>query len=146
MNTVIYIILVILAVVIIMFFLLGKLSQKGKAAGLKNGKLSPCSTKPNCVCSEEGTQGRAKIKPLSASVWGALKTEIINQGGQITNENDEYFSAEFCSNIFKFVDDFEARLDGDVVHIRSSSRVGYSDRGVNRKRIEALRISLQTGA
>ena len=48
------------------------------------------------------------------------------------------------SKIFKFVDDVEIRQDGDVCQIRSGSRVGYSDRGVNRKRVEIIRKAMQS--
>jgi len=47
--------------------------------------------------------------------------------------------AEFTSRIFRFVDDVDLQLDGRVVQIRSASRSGYSDLGVNRHRVEAIR-------
>jgi len=50
------------------------------------------------------------------------------------------------SNIFKFVDDVEIRRDGNVCQIRSGSRVGYSDFGVNRKRVETIRRAVQSNA
>ena len=47
--------------------------------------------------------------------------------------------AEFTSLIFRFIDDVDLQLDGRVVQIRSASRAGYSDLGVNRRRVEAIR-------
>ena len=68
---------------------------------------------------------------------------ITATGGTITSETDSYLSATYMSKIFKFVDDVEIRHDKDNIwHIRSASRVGYSDRGVNKKRVEAIRSKL----
>jgi uncharacterized protein (DUF1499 family) len=62
-------------------------------------------------------------------------------GGVIAEEKDGYFSATFSVSIFGFIDDLEVRMDPvrQVIHIRSASRVGRSDLGVNRKRIERLK-------
>ena len=62
-------------------------------------------------------------------------------GGIIQVESDNYLAVTFTSAIFKFVDDLEIRIDSTqkVIHIRSASRVGYSDMGVNKKRTELLR-------
>ena len=62
-------------------------------------------------------------------------------GGRIEAESDHYLAATFSSAIFGFVDDLEIRVDSSerVIHIRSASRVGHSDMGVNRKRTELLR-------
>jgi len=63
-------------------------------------------------------------------------------GGSIQAENDNYLAATFSSSIFRFVDDLEIRFDADrkMIHMRSASRVGYSDRGINKKRIERVKI------
>jgi len=70
-----------------------------------------------------------------------LVAAIVEQGGQIQAENDDYLAATFTSAFFGFVDDLEARLDVSkgVLHIRSASRVGHSDFGINRKRVELLK-------
>lgn len=128
--------------VMIAFFLLGKKSQKGTAIGLVDGKLAPCSGKPNCVNSEDGTPDKFKISPLTVNSLDDVKAAIESLGGKITSSQEGYLSAEFTSSIFKFVDDVEARLGEDRVHIRSASRVGYSDRGVNRARVEDIRAAL----
>lgn len=137
-----YIIIGLVALVMIAFFLLGKKSQKGSAIGLVDGKLAPCSGKPNCVNSEEGTPSKFKINFLNTNSLDTVKIAIENLGGEITGSQGGYLSAEFTSGVFKFVDDVEARLDGDHVQIRSASRVGYSDRGVNRARVEDIRSAL----
>ena len=137
-----YIIVGLVVFVMIAFFLLGKKSQAGTAIGLIDGKLAPCSGKPNCVNSEEGTASKFKTDALDTNSLDAVKTAIENIGGKVTNSQKGYLSAEFTSGIFKFVDDVEVRLDGDKVQIRSASRVGYSDRGVNRARVENIRAAL----
>ena len=62
-------------------------------------------------------------------------------GGNVQVESCDYLAATFTSAIFKFVDDLEIRIDStqEVIHIRSASRVGYSDMGVNKKRTELLK-------
>jgi uncharacterized protein (DUF1499 family) len=62
-------------------------------------------------------------------------------GGEIQEEHDGYLWTTFTSRLFRFVDDVEFRMvftDG-IIHVRSGSRVGYSDLGVNRRRVEKLR-------
>ncbi|NNE57830.1 MAG: DUF1499 domain-containing protein [Hellea sp.] len=136
---------IIIGIVLLMsvtFFLLGLKSQKGIAKGLIDGRLADCSSKPNCVCSEDGTQPERFVQPLKADLK-AVKAAIVSLGGVITSESDEYVSATFMSRLYKFVDDVELRKgEGDFVHIRSASRVGYSDRGVNKKRVAAIRQKL----
>ena len=63
-------------------------------------------------------------------------------GGAVTTQEEEYIAAEFTSASFGFVDDVEFRLAEEAVHVRSASRVGYSDRGVNADRVAELRKSL----
>lgn len=127
--------------VCVLFFLLGLLSQKGKAKGLKNGQLTECPASPNAVSSEPGTQPEKYVEPLKAGLDEVLQA-IKDTGGVITSHSDNYISATYMSAVFKFVDDVEARADGSVCHIRSASRVGYSDRGANRKRVAAIRAAL----
>jgi len=133
--------LAIIIVISVVFFLLGLVSQKGKAPGLENGRLKDVDSKPNVASSEDGTQPERHVEPLAATLKQA-KAAVIAQGGTITSESDDYISATFMSRIFKFVDDVELRRDGDKTHIRSASRVGYSDNGVNAKRVEAIRVTL----
>lgn len=135
-------ILLLVVVVSVIFFLLGLKSQKGSAKGLVDGKLAPCGTAPNSVCSEEGTQPEKKVPPLSGTLTDA-RMAIVSTGGTITSESDHYLSATYMSKIYKFVDDVEVRDAGQgLLHIRSASRTGYSDRGVNRSRVESIRDNM----
>ena len=113
--------------------------------GLINGHLAPCPNSPNCVSSETSTRA-AYIEPLAVhvtgeDVWVCLKRSITEMGGTIEKKEGRYLWATFKTKLFRFVDDVELRLDADakLIHVRSASRVGYSDLGVNGKRVEVLR-------
>lgn len=112
---------------------------------ISNGKLLPCPPTPNCVCSE-GHQENSPIKPLvftssASEAWQTLQDILLEMGGQIEEVDSSFLHATFRSRVFRFVDDVTARLDKEKnrIQIRSASRVGRSDFGVNRKRMEELR-------
>jgi len=120
-------------------------AQPPASIGLKDGRLTPCPHKPNCVSSESKTES-SRIEPLTftgspAAAWEKLKAAIVDIGGRIEKDENYYLWATFRSKIFRFVDDVECRMDAEsnVIHLRSASRVGYSDFGVNRRRINKLR-------
>lgn len=121
------------------FVYLGQRSQSGAAPGLVQGRLAPCPSSPNCVSSEQDAAEDKKVDPLPVAVWTQLPAVIVEMGGIVTKQGDAYVAAEFTSDTFGFVDDVELRRGDDAVHVRSASRVGYSDRGVNRTRVAALR-------
>jgi uncharacterized protein (DUF1499 family) len=115
-------------------------------------KLPLCLKSPNCVSSQAITLDKQhfiapfKIRGNPDKAWAELKKCFVNQSRLIiTHETDDRLHAEATSLLLRFVDDIEAILDKEarLIHIRSASRVGYSDFGVNRKRIEALRLQLQ---
>ncbi|MFC1746440.1 DUF1499 domain-containing protein, partial [Candidatus Riflebacteria bacterium] len=119
----------------------------GKAPGLVKGVLSKCPEKPNCVCSEQKNDPAHFISPIiipqniTFDSLSILKSAIKDMGGNIQIESDNYLASTFSSAIFGFVDDLEIRIDAiqKVIHIRSASRVGYGDGGVNKKRTELLK-------
>lgn len=113
-------------------------------------KLAACPNSPNCVSSQATDAGHFiapfKIIGNAGEAWAALKNALIGQSRTvITSETADTLHAEATSLVFRFVDDIDAILDADakLIHIRSASRVGYGDFGVNRKRMEALRLQLQ---
>ena len=118
--------------------------------GVRDGKLAPCPSTPNCVCSQS-EDAEHKIEPLTYKstpqvAFSQLKQAIASQPRtKIITQSPNYLYAEFTSAIMKFVDDVEFYLDEDakVIHVRSASRLGQSDLGVNRKRIETIRAKLQ---
>ena len=117
-----------------------------------NGKLRTCPDKPNCVCSENyGPESRNRIEPMPVSgedrkqMWARLIATVKANGGEIRQQTHPYLHATFTSSLLRFVDDVEFRLDTEhhQLHVRSASRVGYSDFGVNRKRIEKIRDAFE---
>ncbi len=111
-----------------------------------NGRLLICPDSPNCVSSQsddprhaiapfryEGTAEKAKAI--------LIKTVLGMKRSRIVISEELYLHAEFTSAFFRFVDDVEFLLDDGkkLIHVRSASRVGNSDFGVNRKRVEEIR-------
>ncbi|MBE9171221.1 DUF1499 domain-containing protein [Pleurocapsales cyanobacterium LEGE 06147] len=112
--------------------------------GVKDGKLAPCPGTPNCVNSQSDNP-QSKIEPLPSVAIADLKKVIEGmEGAKIIEQTDNYLYAEFKTKLMGFVDDVEFYLDPNenVVHVRSASRLGKSDLGVNRKRIELIRSKL----
>ncbi|MCX5834219.1 MAG: DUF1499 domain-containing protein [Deltaproteobacteria bacterium] len=128
------------------FSLAGCTSPGAVGIGVLDGKLNPCPASPNCVSSQSpgGRHGMEAI-PYTMSgneAKGRLRNIIKGmEGSSIVSEKDDYIHAEYCSALFRFVDDVEFYLDDTrkLIHFRSASRVGYYDFGVNRKRMEAIR-------
>lgn len=117
--------------------------------GLKDGRAAPCPDTPNCVSSEE--EGKPSyMPPLTFSVapeaaWAAARKALAETDGTIRKEEGDYLSATYTSFLFRFVDDVELRMDRAkrVIHIRSASRLGKWDFGVNRRRVEKIRAAFE---
>ncbi|MDD5633300.1 MAG: DUF1499 domain-containing protein [Methylococcales bacterium] len=112
--------------------------------------LPPCRDSPNCVSSQAQDEKHYiepfKINGNPEEAWNELKKVLNSQSRMvITHETADTLHAEATSLVFQFVDDVNVILDKDanIIHVRSASRTGHSDFGVNRKRIEALRLKLQ---
>ena len=118
--------------------------------GIKNGSLSPCPASPNCV-SSDAADATHRIEPFylaasPAAAWEALKKEVAARPGtRIVTAAEDYLHAVEKSRIFGFVDDIEFHLKKaqGIVAVRSASRVGKYDLGVNRKRLEQIRRALK---
>ncbi len=112
--------------------------------GLAEGKLRRCPSSPNCVCSE-GESDEHAIDPLTFTgsadeAWSRLITLLeATPHARLITHDGHYLHAEFVTPWMRFVDDVEFRLTPEVIHVRSASRVGRSDLGANRSRIEKLR-------
>ena len=114
--------------------------------GVRDGKLTPCPNTPNCVCSQS-SDAVHKIEPLTYNstpeqAFAALKRLIQSlPRTKIIAESEDYLRVEFTLPIVGFVDDVEFYLErnANVIHVRSASRLGMSDLGVNRRRIETIR-------
>lgn len=119
--------------------------------GVRDGQLLPCPNTPNCVCSQS-QEAEHKIAPLSYSsapdqAMETLKRVVLSfPKSQVITESEDYLHAEFSSALMGFVDDVEFYLDraANVIQVRSAARLGKSDLGVNRKRVEQIRAKLET--
>lgn len=134
----------------ILFFIIMTISMTTHADAPAKKKLPPCQDTPNCVSSQSTDQPHY-IAPFKISgdpklAWAALRQAIMEHDRMIiTHETDSTLHAEATSLVLHFVDDIDAILyaDAGLVHIRSASRLGHSDFGVNRKRIEKFRTQLR---
>jgi len=112
--------------------------------GARNGTLSTCPSSPNCV-SSQATDERHRIAPLSFRgdpdrAFARLKRVLGRRDDtKIVEEQAGYLRVELRTTFF--VDDGEFLLDrpGKVIQVRSASRLGYSDLGKNRRRMEEIR-------
>ena len=122
--------------------------QSGIGPGSVDGRLAPCPNKPNCVSSQaaagdkhhyiealtySGEPGQARAR-LERAIAGMKRARVVVRQGN-------YWRLEFTSALWRFVDDVEFLFDDNDrrIDIRSASRVGYSDLGVNRQRVEEIR-------
>ena len=137
------------AVAVLTALLAACAGEQPDGLGLRDGRLAPCKPSPNCVAD----QTDVAAKPARAWAPLALRSDpapgwdatvaIVRAGPRvhIVVDRPGYLHAEYASRVFGFVDDVELALDpvAKVVHVRSASRLGYGDFGVNRARIEDLR-------
>ena len=109
-------------------------------------RLKPCPPKPNCVCSRHDASPRHRVEPFAVSgdpAQAISRLKSLLEGlprTRIVTATDDYLHA-VCRTRLGFPDDVECLLspEENVIHVRSASRVGYSDWGVNRRRVEGLR-------
>ena len=116
------------------------------------GRLPPCPGSPNCVSSDAPAGDRRHhIEPLAIdgdpeAAWQRL-VELMERDSAFTivEQRDDFLRAEARTKLLRFVDDvlFHLRRDEGVIAVRSASRLGYSDLGANRSRIEKLRRALE---
>ncbi|MEH6457765.1 MAG: DUF1499 domain-containing protein [Cocleimonas sp.] len=117
--------------------------------GISNDQLMPCPDSPNCVNSK-ATDNEHSIQPILFNGTSKKAQErllqILNnlKRAKMAVVEDNYIRFKFTSLIFRFVDDVEfyfpsTETEKVIIHIRSASRIGYSDFGANRKRIEQIR-------
>jgi uncharacterized protein (DUF1499 family) len=114
--------------------------------------IKPCPLSPNCVSSLETDKGHA-IDPIrfagSSTDAQYRMLHILNglKRTRVLSFEDNAIEAEFVSSIFGFVDEVVFLFDDrkKVIHVRSASRIGFSDLGVNRRRMERIRKLFEKG-
>jgi len=127
--------------------------SKPDSIGVSDNRLAACPDSPNCV-SSDAQDDKQRVLPFylvsnTADKWA----DVIDAIGTIPRttlitQTDRYLHVECKSLVFRFVDDLELLMNPESgeISVRSASRLGYSDMGVNRKRVEALRqILLEKG-
>ena len=123
--------------------------------GVHAGQLAACPDSPNCVSSYGDGECQVDPLPLPADIQNAEAAAdwLESLAGKLPrtrliSRNENYLHFECRSAVFRFVDDLEFLIDWDqrVAHVRSASRVGYSDLGANRQRVERLRSLMSESA
>ena len=139
----------------VIFFFAGLLNLSEGAADVMVSdkeweRFKECPPTPNCVSSE--TQSKAKFierfktgdRPEES--WDLL-TRILEKTSncRVISQDSSYIHAEFRTRLLRFVDDVEFRLESETseIAVRSASRVGYSDLGTNRRRLERIRGEIE---
>jgi len=132
-----------------LFFILFIFCKNAQVAAVM--KLPDCPESPNCVSSQAAQNSSHYIAPFiinstTNDAWAVIKNVLLSQSRTvITKRSENTIHAESTSLVFRFVDDIDLILDKEagLIHIRSASRTGHSDLGVNRKRVESIRSELQ---
>jgi uncharacterized protein (DUF1499 family) len=126
--------------------LAGCAGERPNSLGVRDGRFSACPGSPNCVSSQAADE-KHRIAPLvfsddPQSAFARLKqTLACRSDTTVIEESPGYLRVEFHTTLF--VDDGEFLLDREqrVIQVRSASRLGYSDLGKNRRRIEEIRAN-----
>ena len=150
MKRMIYIVIgVVVLLPIVLLASLSAFSTRPDNLGVKEGRLAPCPPSPNCV-STQAQQNRDEQHGMPAiacsgspeSAVAAIKVALVEMPRlSVVAESENYLHAEATSLIFRFVDDVEFFVDkkNGLIHFRSASRVGRSDLGANRSRMQRFR-------
>lgn len=125
--------------------------EQRKTVGLQAGRLAPCPSSPNCV-SSDASEHRHRVQAYQLSVdpghaWQALRQVVADLARtRVIEESVDYLHAECRSMLWGFIDDLEFHLrpSSAEIAVRSASRLGYSDLGVNRRRVQRIRRILST--
>ena len=111
---------------------------------MRDGMLAPCKPSPNCVSSQANPADREHcIAPIHGTMDAVRRAVEAFPRTRIIEKSEAYLYAEFRTRLMRFVDDVEFFFDGHVIQVRSCSRLGRRDFGVNRRRVEALRRAIE---
>ena len=120
--------------------------------GVKDGRLAPPKRTPNSVSSQaDAADGEHYIAPIpfkgdALAAMAAVRKAVESMAGAtVIRHEGNYLYAEFRTRLMRFVDDVEFVSDdkAGLIHVRSASRLGRRDFGVNRARVEALRARIK---
>ena len=117
--------------------------RRPRNLGVIGGRLSPCRRTPNCVSSQADPADKEHYVapiPFKGDAIAAVRKAVESMPrARVISADSHYLYAEFRSALLGYVDDVEFHYDGSVIHVRSASRLGRRDFGVNRARVEELR-------
>lgn len=145
MNVALKIIVVLAVAFIVLNIILAKMAKQPTNLGVQNGQLTPCPGSPNCVTTQSNHPS-SKMEAIAyegtlADNMTKLKN-VIEQFSKtnIISEKENYLHVTFGTPIFNYIDDVEFYFDdaNKLLHFRSASRIGYSDMGVNKKRMQKV--------
>ncbi len=118
--------------------------------GIDKAMFAPCPASPNCVSSDARDPRHAiapfLLKSSQNSIWPEIRTAVLTlPRTRLVVDDEHYLRAECRSAVLGFIDDLEIQLrpGEDFLGVRSASRSGYYDFGVNRRRVETLRSLLR---
>lgn len=116
--------------------------SRGVASNMTDRTTDLCGNKPNCVSTEESRE-KFTVAPFILRPGVTLnqieRIALTLPGSEVVEKEENYLRIECTTRVLRFVDDLELKLQHDQLTVRSESRVGYSDFGVNRRRVETLR-------
>ena len=124
-----------------------------RETGLVDGRLRSCPSTPNCVCSQERDPGHRVVPWSFTGDADAVRERLLAAlesfpRVEIVKSEARYLHATFTSGLFGWVDDLELLIDEEtqLVHVRSASRTGRWDLGVNKRRVLKLRAVFEASA
>lgn len=143
----------VLSTLLLVLFAMSIFSCSGKRPdhlGKSDARLAPCPGTPNCVSSDSPDTSH-HVPPLILNqspdtVWTDLVDVVSGlPRTRIVSQSENYLHAECSSAVFGFVDDleFDLREADGLIAVRSAARLGQSDLGVNRRRVEKIRQILK---
>lgn len=146
-------IIALIVVLLVGFFSYVTISNKlPEGLGVTEGELLPCPPSPNCVSTQASPEEDSEhhVDPI-VYTDDRMKTQLLIESYMLGKGNAHLVSSslgyvhfEVKSPLIGYIDDVEFYLPAadSVVHIRSASRIGYSDFGVNRERVRQIQSLL----
>lgn len=144
MSSAVLVVIAVLAIGAGSLFVASLASRPPAGLGVRGDRLAACPSSPNCVSTQAEDRDHW-IRPIDTDHPDPLIVirQILQQFPRVTVVSDTatYVHAEFRSRLFRFPDDVEFFCSPDTgrIHFRSASRLGHSDLGVNRARMEEIR-------
>lgn len=138
---------IVIVLVVVTSYLFWKNMRMPRTTGLVNGKLHHCPKSPNCVCCCHDGTGHYLTSSLFFRENFGQDQEFLSThyNAEVVQRTPDYMHVVVTTPTMHFKDDLEFSVNKEkgVVLVRSASRVGYGDGGVNRARIEAIRTYLE---